>query len=79
MSEIIRYGNTCDVQQVGTGKIVEAVVHEFRFKDRLTVVLNQSVKLALVWNGKVYEGRMAGLDFTSNGPQVIKTQTSIRG
>jgi hypothetical protein len=43
------------------------------------VVLNKSIKLPMVWNGKVYEGKMAGLDFVSDGPALNKTQTSIRG
>ena len=79
MTEILRHGATCQVKQAGSGKILEAAVHEFRDKDRLTVVVNQSVKLFLKWNGKVYEGKMAGLDFVSDGPKVQKTQTSIRG
>lgn len=79
MSEILRHGATCQVKQAGSGKILEAAVHEFREKDRLTVVLNQSVKLFLKWNGRAYEGMMAGLDFVSDGPSVKKAQTSIRG
>jgi len=79
MSEILRHGDTCSVKQTASGKVVEAVVHEFKVKDRLTVILNQSVKLAMKWNGRVYEGKMAGLDFVSEGPTVKKTQTSIRG
>ena len=31
------------------------------------------------WNGKLYEGRAAGMDFTSKGPAVSRTQTGIRG
>ena len=79
MSEILRHSNTCAVKQTASGKIVEGVVHEFKVKDRLTVVLNQSVKLAMKWNGRAYEGKMAGLDFISDGPIVNKTHTSIRG
>lgn len=79
MSEILRYGDTCLVKQESSGKTVEAVVHEFKVEDRLTVVLNQSVKLSMKWNGKVYEGRMAGLDFISPGPKITRTQTGSRG
>ena len=79
MGEILRYNPTCKVKQESTGKTVDAVVHEFKEKDRLTVILNQSVKMAMKWNGRVYEGRMAGLDFISSGPTVTKTQVSIRG
>jgi hypothetical protein len=59
--------------------VVEAVVQDFREKETLNVILNQSVKMSMKWNGRLYEGRMAGMDFTSAGPTVSKTQTGIRG
>lgn len=79
MAEIIRHSDHCTVKQAGTGKAVEAVVHEFSEKEKLIVILNQSVKLPMKWNGRVYEGKMAGMDFISDGPAIKRTQTSIRG
>mgnify|MGYP000262029388 FL=1 len=76
--EIIRYGETCTVKQANSSKTVEAVVFEFKERKSLTVVLNKSVKLPMTWNGKLYEGKMAGIDFTSAGPSINKT-TSGRG
>ena len=52
---------------------------DFNECEMLTVVLNKSVKMSMKWNGRVYEGRMAGMDFISNGPTVSKTQTASRG
>jgi hypothetical protein len=40
----------------------------------LTVVMNKSVKVMMTWNGRMYEGRSAGMDFTSAGPAISKTQ-----
>ena len=74
MSEVVRYGETCTVKQANSSKTVEAVVFEFKEQRNLTVVLNKSVKLPMIWNGKLYEGRMAGIDFVSNGPAVNKTK-----
>ena len=71
--EIVRYGETCTVKQVNTTKSVEAEVHEFREQKNLTVVLNKSVKLPMTWNGKMYEGRMAGIDFVSDGPSINRS------
>ena len=79
MSQLRRHSDTCQVKQEGTGKFVEAVVQDFRENERLDVILNKSVKLPMKWNGKVYEGRMAGMDFTSAGPKISVTQTSSRG
>ena len=75
MMEIIRYSETCTVKQANTSKTVEAVVYEFKEQQNLTVVLNKSVKLPMIWNGKLYEGKMAGIDFTSSGPIINKTKT----
>lgn len=79
MSVITRHGDTCKVKQADSNKTVEAVIQEFVEHSKLIVILNKSVKLPMKWNGKVYEGRMAGLDFVSDGPVVSKTQTGIRG
>lgn len=79
MGEIIRHSDKCVVKQVASGKTVEAVVHEFKINEKLTVILNQSVKLSMKWNGKVFEGKMAGLDFVTEGPSFKTTKTSIRG
>jgi hypothetical protein len=72
--EIVRYSETCTVKQANTSKTVEAVVYEFKEQQNLTVVLNKSVKLPMIWNGKLYEGKMAGIDFTSSGPAINKTK-----
>lgn len=79
MTDVLRHSSTCFVRQEKSSREVEAVVQEFKVKDRLIVVLNQSVKLNMKWNGQVYEGRMAGLDFISHGPTFNTTKTSIRG
>jgi hypothetical protein len=73
--EVVRYGKTCTVKQANSSKTVEAAVHEFKEQQNLTVVLNKSVKLPMTWNGKMYEGRMAGIDFVSTGPSINKTTT----
>jgi hypothetical protein len=79
MSEIIRHSDTCELRQDRTTKSIEAVVHDFEEHKRLIVIINKSVKLPMKWNGKVYEGKMAGMDFVSNGPTISRTQTSSRG
>lgn len=73
--EVIRYGDTCVVKQDKSSKTVEAVVFDFKEQQNLTVVLNKSVKLSMVWNGKLYEGRMAGIDFHSAGPTINRSTT----
>lgn len=72
--EIVRYGDKCIVKQDKSSKEVEAEVLDFKEQKNLIVVLNKSVKLPMIWNGQLYEGRMAGIDFTSTGPTVQKTK-----
>ena len=79
MSEIKRYSDICDVTNVSNNMLVEAVVQDFKENESLHVILNKSVKLSLKWNGKIYEGRMAGIDFHSRGPKVSITRTGSRG
>ena len=64
-----RYDNTCTVKNANSGKALEAEVMNFNEGRNLTVVVNKSVKLLMNWNGRMYEGRMAGIDFISDGPK----------
>ena len=65
----VRYDDHCSVKNVASGKSIEAVILAFNEGRNLTVVLNKSVKVLMNWNGRAYEGRMAGMDFTSTGPK----------
>lgn len=73
--EVVRYSDKCVIKQVNSSKSVEAEIFEFREQKNLIVVLNKSIKLPMVWNGKLYEGRMAGIDFITEGPSIQKTKT----
>jgi hypothetical protein len=79
MSTITRHSDKCQVTQVASKRSVDAEVMSFNEGRSLTVVMNKSVKLMMTWNGRLYEGRMAGMDFVSSGPTLSKTQTSSRG
>jgi hypothetical protein len=79
MSTLIRHSDTCQVTQAVSKKTVEAVVQDFEEHVKLNVILNKAVKISMKWNGQLYEGRGAGMDFVSNGPSVSRTQTSSRG
>lgn len=73
--EVTRVGETCIVKQDNSSRTVVAEVLHFNEKRNLTVVLNKSVKLNMSWNGRMYEGRMAGIDFTTEGPTITTTKT----
>lgn len=79
MATISRHADTCEVIQEASKRSVEAVVQSFKEQESLLVIINKSVKLSMKWNGKLYEGRAAGMDFISNGPKVSRTHTSGRG
>jgi hypothetical protein len=80
MSEVIRHADTCIVKHAKKSSMsVEAVVSQFIVEQQLDVILNKSVKLKMIWNGRCYEGRGSGIDLVSDGPKVTKTQTGIRG
>ena len=75
MATIIRHSDTCIVKQVSSGREVKGEIMAFNEGRNLTVVMNKSVKLMMNWIGRLYEGRSAGMDFTSSGPTISKTQT----
>jgi|MesohylFT_1024984.scaffolds.fasta_scaffold46864_3 hypothetical protein len=79
MSTMIRHSDTCQIMQVSSKRTIEAVVQDFEEHGKLNVILNKSVKINMKWNGSLYEGRGAGMDFTSSGPTISRTQTSARG
>ena len=79
MAEILRHGNTCQINMAKSSKLTEAVVSAFEDRVLLNVIVNKAVKINMKWNGKCYEGRSSGMDFESEGPSVTKTQTGIRG
>lgn len=79
MSEIIRHENKCQIKSTKANNFVEAEIMDFDYQKKMTVVINKSVKINMTWNGKIYEGRGAGLDFLSDGPKITKTQSGIRG
>jgi hypothetical protein len=79
MSTINRHGNTCKVVQTASKRTVDAEIQDFVEHNKLNVVINKSVKLSMKWNGKIYEGRAAGMDFESNGPTITRTSISSRG
>jgi hypothetical protein len=79
MSSVVRYSETCKVTQAASKKSIDAVIQDFQENDKLNVIINKSIKLGMKWNGRTYEGRAAGMDFTSDGPTITRTQTSVRG
>ena len=75
--ETIRYGETCKLTM--GNKSIDVVVDQFIFEKQLDVIVNQAIKLKLRWNGRLYEGRSAGMDIYSDGPTVNKVSTGLRG
>ena len=75
MSTVTRHSNTCTVRQANSGREVTGEVMAFNEGRNLTVVIHKSVKILMNWNGRVYEGKGAGMDFESAGPTVSRTTT----
>jgi len=74
MATILRHSETCKINVARSTKMTEAVVHDFVEKESLTVIVNKSIKIGMLWNGRCYEGRSAGMDFESDGPTITRTQ-----
>jgi hypothetical protein len=50
----------------------------FREHDHCAVSISRTIKLDMKWNGIVYEGKSAGLSFTTEGPLVRNVKQGRR-
>ena len=64
----------CKLTCTSNGITMDADVMSFSEGNFLTVAIAE-MKVSMNFNGKLYEGRAAGMNFTSTGPRVIKQYT----
>lgn len=76
-NEIKRIATNCQVTCEDNNKTVDAEVMDFQEGKKLTAVLNKSIKITMLWNGRIYEGKSLGMSFISKGPK-IEISTSGR-
>jgi len=76
---MIIYSETCKVTAVASNKTTDAHVLTLRIGEYMSVSLNRSVKLNMTWNGRCFEGRVAGMDFESAGPEILNVSKGPRG
>lgn len=75
------YADTCAVTNTDHGRTVEAEILNFVPERVLDVSLDRSVKLTMRWQttqagGGLYVGNMAGMEFTSSGPEQVTYRLS---
>jgi hypothetical protein len=66
------YSDKCQVTASASGNTSEAEVLYFDPERRLDVAIGRAIKLSLRYNGQLYEGKSAGMDFESSGPRKLK-------
>lgn len=62
------FEDKCSINCTDKDQIVEAEVMEFKPEQHLTVVLATN-KIHMKYNGRLYVGNAAGMEFTSQGPE----------
>lgn len=65
------YEKTTIITNTRNNQGVEAEVDNVRHHESLDVFLAHN-KIHLRWNGKIYVGKMAGMEFTTPGPKEIQ-------
>jgi hypothetical protein len=65
------YEKTAIVTNTRNNQSVEAEVDNVQSGKSLDVFL-ANTKIHMRWNGKIYVGNMAGMEFTTSGPKEIK-------
>ena len=70
------YSDTCTVHCTDHDRSVDAEILQFAPEKKLSVSLDRSVKVTLIYEPKhqIYVGSMGGLEFTSSGPQSYTVQ-----
>ena len=65
------YEDRCAIHNTDHDKTVEVAVMDFKPQSKLTVSVQNSVKLVLTYDEKhkIYVGSQAGMEFTSQGPR----------
>lgn len=73
----VRYENICELYCVDTDRTQQAEVLDLQQHRMLTVAIAGN-KIRLQWNPKHghYQGKMAGLDFTTEGPRTYEVRTT---
>ncbi len=66
------YANECEIECIENGKKITAEVYQYQKGKYLSVYMN-TVKVNLQYNetNNTYIGRMAGLEFITNGPDKL--------
>ena len=74
----VEYADTCEIYNTDRDKTMTVEVLDFFPQKKLVVSVQRSVKVTLTYNEyhKVYIGSMAGMEFTSTGPQEFETKGS---
>jgi hypothetical protein len=65
------------VTSTRTGATVEAEVDNFREHKHFDAFIATN-KIPMKWNGKIYVGNMAGMEFTSAGPTIKEVKEGRR-
>lgn len=65
---------TCKLTCTSNGITMDASVLSFNEGKFLTVAIAE-MKISMNFNGKLYEGKAAGMDFTTTGPKISKQYT----
>lgn len=67
------YGDTAILTNTRNEQSVEAEVDNVREHDSLNAFI-ANTKIHMKWNGKIYVGKMAGMEFTTPGPKQHTTK-----
>ena len=68
MKKIVEH--TCEIMCEDNGRRMVGEILSFREHDHCAVSVDRQIKLDMKWNGYVYESKMAGLSFTTDGPLI---------
>jgi hypothetical protein len=66
------YAKTASIVNTSNDRAVEAEVDNIKIHESLNAFIAHN-KIHMRWNGKTYVGNMAGMEFTTQGPEEFNT------
>ena len=66
----VEYDNVCNITSTLTDVSVEVEADNMKPKVSFEAYVAKQI-IKLYWNGKIYVGRVANMEFTSNGPKEL--------
>lgn len=78
MVRITEFADTCEITGIKTGVVTTGEILKFKENEVIIATIKRSARVTLHWkdHANLYIGSMAGIEFTSPGPESYSYRTT---